>query len=85
MDVESFRDWIIIILGILEIVLILGVFIMVLVIYQKVNRLIAQGKETVMKIQNTFAAPYFKAASWIFKALAAGIGMFQKRNTKEEN
>ena len=82
MDVSSFRDWIIIILGILEILLIIGLIVVLLVVYSKVNKLITKGKETVMKFENAVASPYLKVGAWLLRTIASGLGVLQKRNSK---
>jgi len=81
MDITSARDWVIVILGILEIIFMIVLFILLLVLYSKINRLIKKGKETVMKIEHMFASPYLKAGSWLFKIIASGLGLLQKKET----
>lgn len=83
MDAASVRDWVIIIQGILAIAFILGFIIVLIVLYSKINSLVIKGKETFLRIDSAFASPYFKAGSWILRALAAGIGLLRKRNSKE--
>jgi len=82
MDVAGFRDWVIIILGILDIILIVGLIVVILIIYYKINKVITKVKEIVKKAENFIASPYFKAGSWLLSAVAAGLGIFQKRKSK---
>ncbi len=51
MEVALTRDWIIIIAGILEILLLLGLIVSLIIIYVKINRIIKKGKETVRRIE----------------------------------
>lgn len=91
MEVALTRDWIIIIAGILEILLLLGLIVSLIIIYVKINRIIKKGKETVRrieeqvdKIEKTISSPYYKIAAWLLRAIAAVLGGSKKRKQKEE-
>ncbi len=79
MEIASARDWIIVLVGALEILFIIGFLIILLIIYSKVNKLIKQGKETIERIERTVTSPYYKAGSLLFKIIAKGLGIFQKK------
>ena len=83
MDVTLLRDWIIIVYGILGTVLIITFFIVVLFLYNKVNRLIKKGKEILLIVENTFTSLYYRAGSWLFRGLAAGLGIFSKEHNQK--
>lgn len=89
MEIESARDWIIVLVGALEIILIIGLAIVMIVVFNKinklvkqVNKLVEQGKETIKKIEHTVTSPYYKGGTWIFKVIAKGLGLFQKKKRK---
>jgi len=81
--VASTRDWVIIIVGILEIILLIGLLISLFIIYRKVNNLINKIKETVHKIENMITSPYFKVGAFLVKTFAPGFEMFHKKEKKE--
>lgn len=90
MEISAARDWIIVIVGILEILLLIGLIIAVLIIYNKVNQLIKKGKEaiqrieeTIKKTEKTVTLPYFKIGAWLFRTIAAALGE-RRRKSKEE-
>lgn len=82
MDIVLLRDWIIIVLGILEIILIIAFIVAILVLYNKVNRLIGKGKQAIYSIERAFTNPYNKAGSWLFRCLAGGLSVFDKKQAK---
>ena len=91
MEISQARDWIIVIVGILETILLIGLIIIILVIYSKINKIIKKGKEAVQKIEETIdktektvASPYFKIGAWLFRVIAAALGGSKKRKSKEE-
>ena len=79
MDVTLFRDWVIIVYGMLGTVLIITFFVVVLFLYNKVNRLIKKGKGILLIVENTFTSQYYRAGLWLFRGLAAGLGIFSNR------
>ena len=91
MEIASARDWIIVIVGALEIIFIIALAIVLLIIYNKVNHLIKKGKETAHKIQEsiskaerTVTSPYFKIGAFILRAVAAGLGGKNKKRKEEK-
>jgi uncharacterized membrane protein required for colicin V production len=91
MDISSARDWIIIIVGALEIILIIGAMIFFLIMYQKMKKFLERTKDTIQKIEDivnmaekTLVLPCLRAGSWLLKFTAAIQGIFNKRKQKEE-
>jgi hypothetical protein len=84
MGIASARDWIIVIVGVLEILFLIGAVVILLIIYSKINKLVKQGKMTIEKIEKTVTSPYFKAGAWIFRTVAVVLSVFDKRQKKEE-
>lgn len=91
MELASARDWIIIILGVLEILIVIGIIIVFAILYIKishlikqVNRLVAKGKDTIERLEHAVTSPYLKASAWLFRIIADGFGLFKKRKMEED-
>lgn len=83
MEISLARDWVIVIVGIIEIILLIGLIIGLVIVYNKINKLIKKGQETVQKVERTVSSPYYKIGAWLFRAIAAALGS-RKRKAKEE-
>ena len=64
-------------------VLVITFFIVVLFLYNKVNRLIEKGKRILLIVGNTFTSPYYRVGLWLFRGLAAGLGIFPKEHNQK--
>ena len=77
MGIEVWRDWIIVIQGIIQMIFILVLIILALVLYSRVNNLIKTGKQTLYNIENnverTFTNAYYKTGSYIVGWLTEAI------------
>lgn len=84
MGIEVWRDWIIVIQGIIQILLLLLLIIMALVLYSKINSFIKRGKETLYNVEynveKKFASPYYRTGSWVVGWIAEAI--WKKKENK---
>ena len=83
MDIALLRDWVIIIQGIMELLLIIAFLIVVLVLYIKVNRLIRGGERAIKLIKKSFVSPSYKWAL-VFGLLASALAVFLKIKRKDK-
>jgi cell shape-determining protein MreC len=83
MEIALVRDWVIVIVGVLEILLLLGLIIIVLVLYSKINKLINGVKETVERIKKTITSPYYKTAAVMFQWIYDKLKIFSGRKNTE--
>jgi len=83
MDISILRDWIIVITGILEIILLLAFIAVILVLYYKINPLIERSKRTLKKVETVFTNPYYQAGAQLFRFLATILGAFDKEKNRE--
>lgn len=83
MEIAQFRDWVIIIEGILEIILIIGLGILVFSLYKKINQLIGEGRQIVISVERTLSNQYYKAGAWILRKLLQGLGGIDKADRQK--
>lgn len=91
MGIEVWRDWVIVIQGIILIILILVLIVLSAIIYSRINKVIKRGQQviesgqhTIDHIERSFSSSYYKAGVWIFGWLGETISEKLKKKTKEE-
>ena len=84
MEIEVWRDWIIVICGIIQIIFILLLIVLAVVLYSRINDVVKKGKQTLYNIEDsierTFANSYYRTGSWVVGWLAEAI--WKKRGNK---
>jgi hypothetical protein len=83
MELASARDWIIILVGALEIILLIVFIIVSLVLYAKINKIIKEAREKIQKLEHLVTSPYYRVGSIVFGVIARGLGLFKRKKERE--
>ncbi len=80
MDVSVLRDWVIVMVFFLGIVMMFIMMLMTLVLYNRVKGVVNQIKQLINLMQKPAHPPYHNIANWI-GGVCAGIGQSAQRGS----
>ncbi len=77
-DITVLRDWVIVIVGILGILMLLGLLIVSLILISKIMSLVNKVKHIANAVDSAIRSPYYEVASWVGEVCAGFTSGMQK-------